>query len=67
MRRLCLMLVAAFALTAMAEDRKPNFVIIWGDDIGISNIRAYSQGLLGYDTPNIDRLAKEGVMFTDLR
>ena len=53
------------AAPLLAQDKKPNFVIIWGDDIGISNISAYSHGLLGYDTPNIDRLAKEGVMFTD--
>jgi arylsulfatase len=44
---------------------KPNIVIIWGDDIGQSNISAYSHGLMGYKTPNIDRVAKEGVMFTD--
>ena len=59
------LLLMAFAGPALAQDKKPNFVIIWGDDIGISNISAYSHGLLGYDTPNIDRLAKEGVMFTD--
>jgi arylsulfatase len=45
--------------------RKPNIVIIWGDDIGQSNISAYSRGLMGYQTPNIDRVAKEGMMFTD--
>src|SRR5690348_8999184 len=44
---------------------KPNIVIIWGDDIGQSNISAYSLGVMGYKTPNIDRIAKEGVMFTD--
>src|SRR4249920_2449293 len=42
---------------------KPNILVIWGDDIGISNISAYSHGLMGYTTPNIDRLANEGVMF----
>lgn len=45
---------------------KPNIVIIWGDDIGQSNVSAYSRGLMGYQTPNIDRLAKEGMMFTDI-
>ena len=45
--------------------QKPNIVIIWGDDIGQSNISAYSRGLMGYQTPNIDRIAKEGMMFTD--
>jgi arylsulfatase A-like enzyme len=44
---------------------KPNILVIWGDDIGISNLSCYSHGLMGYQTPNIDRLAKEGMMFTD--
>jgi len=45
--------------------RKPNILIIWGDDIGYWNISAYNQGMMGYRTPNIDRLATEGAMFTD--
>jgi arylsulfatase A-like enzyme len=45
--------------------KKPNICIIWGDDIGQSNISAYSHGVMGYKTPNIDRVAKEGMMFTD--
>ena len=49
-------------LPALAAD-KPNIVIIWGDDIGQSNISAYTRGLMGYETPNIDRIAKEGVLF----
>jgi arylsulfatase A-like enzyme len=44
---------------------KPNILIIWGDDIGISNLSCYSDGLMGYRTPNIDRIATEGVRFTD--
>ena len=44
---------------------KPNILVIWGDDIGITNLSCYSQGLMGYRTPNIDRLAAEGTMFTD--
>jgi arylsulfatase len=44
---------------------KPNILVIWGDDIGISNLSCYSQGLMGYQTPNIDRIAKEGMLFTD--
>ncbi len=44
---------------------KPNILVIWGDDIGITNLSCYSQGLMGYRTPNIDRLAAEGMMFTD--
>jgi len=43
--------------------KKPNVLIIWGDDIGISNISAYSDGLMGYTTPNIDRVANEGIRF----
>ena len=50
---------------AVAPSAKPNIVIIWGDDIGQSNISAYSHGVMGYKTPNIDRVAKEGMMFTD--
>jgi arylsulfatase A-like enzyme len=44
---------------------KPNIRVIMGDDIGISNISAYSHGVMGYQTPNIDRLADEGTLFTD--
>jgi arylsulfatase len=44
---------------------KPNILVIWGDDIGISNLSCYSSGLMGYHTPNIDRIASEGMRFTD--
>jgi arylsulfatase len=44
---------------------KPNILVIWGDDIGISNLSCYSMGLMGYQTPNIDRIAREGMLFTD--
>jgi arylsulfatase A-like enzyme len=44
---------------------KPNIVVIWGDDIGVTNLSCYSSGLMGYHTPNIDRLASEGMRFTD--
>jgi arylsulfatase A-like enzyme len=47
------------------QQQRPNIVVIWGDDIGQSNVSAYSRGMMGYQTPNIDRLAGEGVMFTD--
>ena len=50
---------------AALGSRRPNIVIIWGDDIGISDVSAYSRGLMGFKTPNIDRIAKEGMMFTD--
>ena len=46
-----------------AAASKPNILVIWGDDIGIANISAYSNGLMGYETPNIDRIAKEGIKF----
>jgi arylsulfatase A-like enzyme len=45
--------------------RRPNILVIFGDDIGQSNISAYTHGLMGYKTPNIDRIAREGMMFTD--
>ena len=44
---------------------KPNILVLWGDDIGITNVSAYSDGLMGYRTPNIDRIADEGIRFTD--
>ena len=50
---------------SLAQGSKPNILVIWGDDIGQSNISAYTFGLVGYKTPNIDRIAKEGMMFTD--
>jgi arylsulfatase len=50
---------------AAASGKKPNILVIWGDDIGQSNISAYTFGLVGYRTPNIDRIAREGMMFTD--
>jgi arylsulfatase A-like enzyme len=46
-------------------DGKPNILVIWGDDIGISNLSCYSDGMMGYRTPNIDRIASEGMRFTD--
>ena len=68
-------LVAALILVCMgtasaqqkpaAAGKKTNIVVFWGDDIGQSNISAYSHGVMGYKTPNIDRVAKEGMMFTD--
>jgi arylsulfatase A-like enzyme len=52
------------AASAQAADKKPNIVVIWGDDIGTWNISAYTHGMMGR-TPNIDRIAKEGMLFTD--
>jgi arylsulfatase len=48
-----------------AANKKPNILIIWGDDIGGFNVSAYNQGVMGYKTPNIDRIAREGALFTD--
>src|SRR5476651_1294824 len=55
----------AVMTTAQAAGKKPNVLILWGDDIGYWNISTYNQGMMGYKTPNIDRIAKEGAMFTD--
>jgi arylsulfatase A-like enzyme len=49
----------------MTTEQKPNIVVIWGDDIGLSNLSCYSDGIMGYRTPNIDRIADEGMRFTD--
>jgi len=51
--------------SAEASARKPNILILWGDDVGYWNISAYNQGMMGYKTPNIDRIAQEGALFTD--
>src|SRR5262249_9174161 len=56
---------AAQAQSTAAAGQRPNILVIFGDDIGQTNISAYSFGLMGYKTPNIDRVAKEGMMFTD--
>ena len=53
----------AAPVPAASADNKPNILVIWGDDIGIANISAYSNGLMGYETPNIDRIAREGLKF----
>jgi arylsulfatase A-like enzyme len=64
MRKPNLLLVLLLAaVNTISAQKKPNILVIWGDDIGISNISAYSNGLMGYTTPNIDRVAKEGVLF----
>jgi arylsulfatase len=60
-----LSLVSALAPANAQQQQKPNILVIWGDDIGGFNISAYNRGMMGYRTPNIDRIASEGVMFTD--
>src|SRR5687767_13055410 len=61
-------IVALICLSGIAHaqtTKKPNILIIWGDDIGYWNVGAYNHGMMGYKTPNIDRIAREGAFFTD--
>ena len=64
-----LLTLVAFSLlglaTAAKAQEKPNILVIWGDDIGVSNVSAYHRGMMGGRTPNIDRIAKDGILFTD--
>ena len=70
-RRLSLAIAASFIVPglglvpASAQEKKPNILVIFGDDVGYWNVSAYSRGMMGYRTPNIDRLAKQGAIFTD--
>src|SRR5687768_491062 len=67
-RRILLSIIALALLTAapaFAQSKKPNIVVIFGDDVGYWNISAYNRGMMGFRTPNIDRIAKEGAIFTD--
>ena len=68
-KRLASVVIAAFLTTVISSNvfaaDKPNIVIIWGDDIGQSNVSAYSKGMMGYQTPNIDSIANQGMIFTD--
>jgi arylsulfatase A-like enzyme len=58
--------VVGLAGPVEAQTKKPNIVVIFGDDIGYWNLSAYNQGMMGYQTPNIDRIANEGAVFTDV-
>ena len=58
-------LMVAEPAQAQQAGKQPNILIVWGDDIGWYNVSAYNMGMMGYKTPNIDRLAKEGALFTD--
>ena len=58
-------LAGLMAGSAVAQPKKPNIVVIWGDDVGFTNLSVYSRGVMGYRTPNIDRIANEGAVFTD--
>jgi arylsulfatase A-like enzyme len=55
----------ALSTVSAAETKQPNILVIWGDDIGQFNVSAYNMGMMGYRTPNIDRIAKDGALFTD--
>ena len=57
---------AAVAMPTQALAKKPNILVMWGDDIGYWNMSAYNQGMMGYKTPNIDSIAKDGALFTDM-
>ena len=72
LRNLFLGLLESFIATAAIvtpasaqQPQKPNILVIMGDDIGYWNISAYNRGMMGYRTPNIDRIANEGAIFTD--
>jgi arylsulfatase A-like enzyme len=66
LRLLALITAALLALPAAAQTaKKPNILVIWGDDIGQFNVGAYNMGMMGYKTPNIDRIGREGAIFTD--
>jgi len=65
---LLLSVVACLATPAVAQQKpkkQPNILVIWGDDVGVHNVSAYNHGVMGYQTPHIDRIAKEGALFTD--
>jgi len=62
---LMVLLASGLPLQALAASEKPNILMIMSDDVGITNLSAYSRGMAGYHTPNIDRIANEGVLFTD--
>src|SRR5499433_2228901 len=63
-RLLSVMVFVSFASIAFAQEKKPNIVVIWGDDIGMWNVGLYTHGMMGH-TPNIDRIGREGACFTD--
>lgn len=59
------LVASAVTVSAQTPGKKPNILVIFGDDIGVAQVSAYTQGMMGYRTPNIDRIAKEGMLFTD--
>ncbi len=67
MRYLAAILIVLLSVTSIAhaQSERPNILILFPDDVGWTNVSAYGRGVMGYRTPHIDRIAKEGVMFTD--
>ncbi len=59
------LMTLVLSTVSAAEPKQPNILVIWGDDIGQFNVSAYNMGMMGYRTPNIDRIAREGALFTD--
>ena len=59
------LLALSSCVNSLNGQERPNILVIWGDDVGVHNISAYNHGIMGYRTPNIDRIAREGAMFTD--
>jgi arylsulfatase len=64
MRSLLFLLLSILTIPPVSAADKPNILVIWGDDIGVHNLSVYNNGVMGYETPNIDRIAREGAMFT---
>ena len=67
MKKILIVLVFALFTRTVAThaQTRPNILVIFGDDIGMTNVSAYGHGVIGYQTPNIDRIAREGALFTD--
>lgn len=63
--KLLIVLAAFLMISSVFAQKKPNILVIWGDDIGWENVSAYGMGVMGYTTPNIDRIGMEGIRFTD--
>ena len=63
MKQILLAVLSGFLAVAAQAADKPNIVVIWGDDIGFTNLSVYSRGVMGYRTPNIDRIGNEGGAF----
>ena len=65
LRKILVLSILLWSQPSFAASDKPNILVIWGDDIGWFNISAYNRGMMGYKTPNIDKIAKDGILFTD--